>query len=85
MRPQRGHAEALVGVPDLYGEYHCIWEGRFLRLCIPDLDGGVAAGGDNVLAAAAEHDVVDPVGVVLHGLQVRVLRVLHVPYPEHPQ
>ena len=50
-----------------------------------DLDGGVAAGGYDVLAAAAEHDVVDPVGVVLHGLKVRVLRVLHVPYPEHPQ
>ena len=50
-----------------------------------DFDGGVAAGGDDVLAAAAEHDVVDPVGVVLHGLQVRVLRVLHVPYPEHQQ
>lgn len=35
-----------------------------------------------VLAAAAQHDVVDPVCVVLHGLDVRVALVLAVPYSD---
>ena len=32
--------------------------------------------------SAAENYVVHPVCVVLHGLEVRVLRILHIPYPE---
>ena len=61
MGSQRGHAEALVGVPDL--------------------DRGVAAGRDDVLSSTAENDVIDPVCVMLHGLEIRLLRVLYIPDP----
>ena len=37
--------------------------------------------GLTVPAAAAEHDVIHPVGVVLHRLYVRLLGVLTVPHP----
>ena len=48
---------------------------------VPHLDRGVAAGGDDVLAPAAEDNVVDPVSVVFHGLEVRLL-VLNIPDPD---
>ena len=47
---------------------------------IPDLYCGVATGGDDVLPPATELNVINPVGVVLHGLEVGFLGVAHVPY-----
>ena len=35
-----------------------------------------------IQTSAAENYVVHPVCVMLHGLEVRVLRILHIPYPE---
>ena len=47
---------------------------------VPDFDGGVAGGGYESASAAADDDVVDPVRVMLHRLDVRVLRPMRVPY-----
>ena len=44
-------------------------------VCVPHFDGGVRAGRDNVFAATAQLDVVYPISVVLHALEIG--RYLH--------
>ena len=47
---------------------------------VPNFDGGVAGGRNERSPTAANDDVVDPICVMLHGLDVSVLRSRSVPY-----
>ena len=47
---------------------------------IPNFDGSVRASRNEVFSAATKLDIVDPVCVMFHWLNVRFLHVSHIPY-----
>ena len=47
---------------------------------VPNFDGGVAGGGNERPSAATDDDVVDPIRMMFHRLNVRVLSAMSVPY-----
>ena len=83
VQPSTGHLLSVLGVgQDLHVVLVRTQRGHTETFVgIPHLHCGVTAGRDDVLPATAEDDIIDPVSVMLHGLEVRLL-VLNIPDPD---